>query len=273
MEFSVYGLGVRTPVRIRGDVDSLAPAVQAAWSRSLAPIEDDEAGVVSEPVRVRLVSSPADDPDPDEPTEPGTTAELTMTTVADLMPLLTQRITAAKIQAQRGKLFMLHSGALAHPDTGDTVALVAPGGTGKTTLVRTLATAYGYVTDETVAVSADRRVLPYPKPLSFRPLAPGPKQERSPDADGLLVAPAGPRLRRLVLLARDDDHGAVPEIEELSTFEAITALVPETSSLAALPRPLHALADLLGALDPTVRLRYTDAETVADLVGSWLEPR
>ena len=39
---------------------------------------------------------------------------------------------------------------------------------GKTTLIRTLCPGRGYITDETVAITGDNTVLPYPKPLSVR---------------------------------------------------------------------------------------------------------
>lgn len=262
-ELDIYGLGSRTPVRLTGRTDELLGAFEQAWSRCLAPL-DAVAGpdvVVTDAVSAHLGTLEADDD----------TADLAMTDLATLLSTLTQRITAAKIRSQAGRLFMVHAGAVAHPDSGDAVAFVAPGGTGKTTLMSQLSEAYCYLTDETVGVTFDGEILPYPKPLSLRQEAGSPKLELSPDAGGFRPTPPRARLRRLVLLARTEGHGdAPPAVEELTEFEAISALAPETSSLAALPRPLHALADLLDSLDPIVRLHYRDAETLTELVASWL---
>lgn len=251
---SVFGLGCRTPVRLSGDVDVLAPALEAAWSRCLKPITADEDALETDPVDADL--SPAEDDDEHA--------------LDRLLQTLTQRVTTSKIRAQAGNLFMVHAGAVANPRTGDAVAFVAPGGTGKTTLTLRLASRFGYLTDETVGVRPNLRIQPYPKPLSLRREDARPKQELSPDACSLVRAPAEPRLRRLVLLSRSTTHDGEPRLETLSEFQAIAALAPETSSLAALPRPLHGLADMLGGLEPTVRLKYRDAETVVDLISSWL---
>ena len=56
----------------------------------------------------------------------------------DLMQMLTQAVTRAAIDAQAGRLVMLHAAGIQDPTTGAVVALVGPGGTGKTTLIRTL---------------------------------------------------------------------------------------------------------------------------------------
>lgn len=86
----------------------------------------------------------------------------------DLLQMLTQAVTRAAIDAQAGRLVMLHAAGIQDPATGAVVALVGPGGTGKTTLIRALGPGRGYITDETVAVTDDHTVLPYPKPLSVR---------------------------------------------------------------------------------------------------------
>ncbi len=59
---------------------------------------------------------------------------------------LTQEVTTAAIRAHAGSLLMFHATALSNQDTGASIAFVAPGGTGKTTLVRTLGHGRGYVT-------------------------------------------------------------------------------------------------------------------------------
>lgn len=176
------------------------------------------------------------------------------------MAALTQVITLRLIEQQRGRLLMLHAAALGHPKTGRTVAFVAPGGTGKTTLVRTLGCRYGYITDETVGVDPGTlAVLPYPKPLSIRREdSPEIKDEWSPDELGLLPAPHAPVLAKMVLLRRVAGLDEL-EIVELSLADAIMGIVPETSSLPLLPRPLHLLANVIERTGGVVLARYGDA--------------
>jgi hypothetical protein len=177
----------------------------------------------------------------------------------------TQRVTRALIAAQAGRLLMVHAGAVSHPVTGASLVYVAPGGTGKTTLSRRLGQSFGYLTDETVGMDADGRILPYPKPLSVRRESqPGVKDELSPDALGLLAAPPTPVASRVVLLARDAD-ATTAEVEEVPFMDAVFALTEQSSSLSALPRPLHRMAELVDRAGPVLRLRYAEA---ADLDGT-----
>lgn len=243
------GLSTSTPVRFGGSrAPELAAAARVAWSRCLLD-GPDAAGAVTEPVEARL----------DDGEDP-----------AGVLQQLTQRVTYAKIAAQTGRLLMMHAGAVANDD-GDAVAFVAPGGTGKTTLVRRLGARYGYLTDETVAVDAGAGVRPYPKPLSIRGNAGRPKSETSPDDLSLVRPPARCTLRRIVLLERSDDHPPEPLSEPLSRYAAIAAIAPETSALSALPRPLHWLDDVLSGLEPVVRLRYREVDTILDTVAGWLD--
>lgn len=189
-----------------------------------------------------------------------------------LLVFATQSITGAAITAQAGHLLMFHAGAVSHPSTGAGLVFVAPGGTGKTTLSRTLGQRYGYLSDETVGVDRAGRILPYPKPLSIRakPAAPH-KHEFSPDELGLGTAHPKPQVARIILLERSDHHVDEPEITELPLLDAIAALAPETSSLSALDRGLAFCADLIERTGPVLRVRYAEAETIiplaAELIG------
>lgn len=253
------GLATRTPVRFTGSrAAELDAAARLAWARCLLGDADAD-GPETEGVEASLRARG----------EAAEGATVGGTDRAEVLQQLTQQVTYAKIAAQTGRLLMLHAGAVAN-DAGDTIAFVAPGGTGKTTLVRRLGGRFGYLTDETVAVDASARVHPYPKPLSIRGDAARPKAETSPDALGLIRPPAYCRLRRIVLLARSDEHVGAPSQEPLSRFDAIAALAPETSALSALPRPLHWVDGLLDALSPVVRLRYREVDTVLDTVAEWL---
>ena len=184
----------------------------------------------------------------------------------DLLQVVTQRITETAVDARAGACLMLHAACLADPDSGAAVAFVAPGGTGKTTLVRTLGAGRWYVTDETTVVLDDGTVVPYPKPLSVR-REPGSlfKDETAPGRLGLVAAQGRVYLAGLCLLVRDDDHDGPPVSETLSTLDGLVALVPQTSHLPDQPRPLRRLAELSEALGGVRRLHYRESADLEDL--------
>lgn len=187
--------------------------------------------------------------------------------VASALQSLTQSVTREAILARSGELMMFHAAALSDPSTGATIAMVAPGGTGKTTLVRALGPGRGYVTDETVAVAADRTIEPYCKPLSVRRDRPGqPKDEISPESLGLCPPPVEPWLAGLVLLRRDVAAGEPPVVEEVGVLDALVELAPETSSLGSFDRPLHRLADLVESVGGLRRVRYHSVDDVEPVV-------
>ena len=185
----------------------------------------------------------------------------------DLLQVVTQRITETAVDARAGQCLMLHAACLADPTSGAAVAFVAPGGTGKTTLVRTLGPGRWYVTDETTVVLDDGTVLPYPKPLSLR-RQPGSlfKDETAPGSLGLVPAAGRLHLAGLCLLARDDDHDGPPVVETLPTLDGLVSLVPQTSHLPDQPRPLRRLAELSESLGGVRRIHYRES---ADLKGIW----
>lgn len=226
-------------------------AVARAWSRCLAPAGNGPRH--AEPLIVR--------PPHDDSTDATDAA----------LQSLTQQVTYHLIAAQSGHLLLFHAGAVSHPDSGRSLVFVAPGGTGKTTLARTLAKDYGYLTDETVGMEASGLIHPYPKPLSLRRGATCSKREASPDELGLLPAHPTPVLARVVLLRRNAGPSAAPVLEELGTLDAVGTLLAETSALNRFPQPLQTLARLLEATGPVVRLIYSDAADLlpvaADLIA------
>lgn len=188
----------------------------------------------------------------------------------DLMQMLTQAITRAAIDAQAGRLVMLHAAGIQDPMTGATVALVGPGGIGKTTLIRTLCPGFGYITDETVAVTDDNTVLPYPKPLSVRREPSGPwKDETDPLHFGALAPVQPTTLVAIVLLNREDRYAGPPAVEAVPTLDAIAALTPETSHLPEMEKPLQRMAALCDSVG-VVRVTYGEAEDLAPLLQGWL---
>lgn len=256
----VHGLGTRCSLALLGSrAGELAEVVPAIWSRCLAPRGSEVEG---RPVRVALLA---------DGEAPPADADVSGTHLDAVLQQLTQQVTSANIAAQTGRLFMFHAGAVADPATGLALAYVARGGTGKTTLTRRLGARLGYLTDETFGCTADGVVVPYPKPLSVRPEGySGTKHELSPDALGLGATPEEARLARIVVLDRRPGEAA-PRFTALDTITAIADLSPETSALSALPRPLHALAELLEARRPVLRLTYAEASDVLDDLRGLLE--
>jgi hypothetical protein len=182
---------------------------------------------------------------------------------ADALMRLTQRVTGVAIEGQMGRSLMFHAGALARPETGASVVYVAPAGTGKTTLTRTLGPDFAYVTDETVAVTAEGGILPYPKPLSLRRTPhTGIKDETAPGDLGLQPPSRSPWVAGVVLLRRDRSRAGDLDVQTVDVLDAITALAPETSSLAQLDAPLRRLAELL---DRTGGLRVVHYAEAGDL--------
>ncbi|MFP5415552.1 MAG: hypothetical protein ACLGHZ_01535 [Actinomycetes bacterium] len=261
LTFDLYGLGVRSRVTVEGErAHELADAVRAAWSRCLTPRGGERDG--GEFVLEWAASeSAADGPRTGEKARPGRT-KLRHADLPGLLQQFTQAVTSASIAAQSGRLLMLHAGAVTDPRSGAGLAYIAPGGTGKTTLSRVLGRTHGYVTDETVGIAADGSLVPYEKPLSVRPRPwKGVKLETSPDALSLATVHPDAHIGRLALLRRDNDI-AHPAIEEIDTLDAIVSIAPESSSLSALPLPLHHLASLLDRLPPTLVVRYAEAESL-----------
>lgn len=189
----------------------------------------------------------------------------------DLLQVVTQSVTVAAIDARAGECLMLHAACLADPVTGHAAAFVAAGGTGKTTLVRTIGPGRWYVTDETTVVLDDRTVVPYPKPLSIRRTPDSlHKNETAPMSLGLRAPTRPVRLAGLCLLERDDHHEGQPVLELLGTLDAVVSLVPHSSHLPRMSRPLQRLAALCEAVGGVHRVTYRDAETLAGVVDELL---
>ncbi|MDQ4488589.1 hypothetical protein RBS60_00080 [Sinomonas sp. ASV486] len=272
----------------RGIGDEDAARLAAAWSRCHAVFDDspdheapddDALDDDNPPEDNALAAAAAGKDSPAESPEPADTGGFSVravlavggaapvaveaATVPEFASYLTSSLTVAAIEERAGELMMLHASGLAEPGTGRTVALVARSGMGKTTATRQLATRFGYVSDETVAVDRSGRILPYPKPLSvIDDPPPAPKVQRGPDELGLAPAPAGATLAGVVLLERQAGLEAAV-VEPVGHADAITDLTPQTSALARIERPLAWLCGILDACGGAVRVRYTEAEQLA----------
>ncbi|AKU19219.1 hypothetical protein VV02_22850 [Luteipulveratus mongoliensis] len=186
---------------------------------------------------------------------------------------VTTRVTQAGIEAQSGHRLLLHAAGAADPQTGRTMVLVAESGTGKTTAAARLCRTLGYVTDETVALSEDLVALPYAKPLSVVIDASDPydKSQHGPDELGLVPCPTQPEVALLVLLERVPDRNEPPHLEPVRLLDALVALIPQTSALPRLTRPLQRLAALAEATGGVRRLHYRDIEDATQLLVDTLQ--
>lgn len=186
-------------------------------------------------------------------------------TFEGLAEAVTSEVTVAAILERAGELTMLHACGVADP-SGAVVALVAKSGTGKTTASSQLARTFGYITDETVAIRADGSVVPYPKPLSVKQTTPGAaKLQVGPDELGLRAAPDNPRITAIALLDRvaGGDY-QLPAIEPVPLVEAVLALIPDTSSQAAVVQPLQSLCRLIDSVGGVFRVSYSEAADLKD---------
>lgn len=237
------------PERVAG---AFVGSVAHAWSRCLlGGASSGEASVpkVSEPL---VIDVPTDDSDE---------------AIRSALQRLSQDVTHHLIAAQTGHFLMFRAGAVSHPETGASLVFVAPSGTGKTTLARLLGRTHGYLTDETVGIDPSTgRIYSYPKPLSIATGNGWRKVETSPDVLGLLPAHPSPTVARIVLLRRDDGPRRPARADELRVLDAVAALIPGTSALNRLPRPLRTIADLLDRTRPLLRLTYSEASDLVPLL-------
>ena len=239
----IEALGAVVEINLDGLSEADADAVRNAWRDALA--DRPEGGATpAHPVVMPLVA-------------PDRTAML-----ADL----SQRVTLAALEQRRGELWMLHASGVA-ADDGRVVVLVGPSGRGKTTAARTLATHFGYVSDESVAVDHDGRVWPYRKPLSVIEERGAHKVQRPPSELGLLPLPgAALRLAAIVLLDRVAAAGEHAEIEALDLGEALGDLVSQSSYLTSMASPLHTIAALAAATGGIRRVTYREAASLPEAI-------
>ncbi|WP_169747642.1 arsenate reductase/protein-tyrosine-phosphatase family protein [Demequina iriomotensis] len=251
--------GVRVAVDFAGaDVAPVVAAARRMWSRCLVAGEDDA------PVEAALEVTV--DRDPAVLAEARARGGLAYDDPSHAIHFLTSSITVRAIERRVGGPVLMHAAGIASP-TGEVVGFIAPSGTGKTTLARTLGAHYGYVTDETLAVDSGLGVLAYPKPLSILDRTVGGlKEEWGPESLDLVPVPDAPlRLTRLLLIERDI-YADRPVLEELPLLEGLAHLSEQISYLARLPRRLHTLADMVEGVGGLARLRYREARDVIPLM-------
>lgn len=181
------------------------------------------------------------------------------------------QITLSAVALSSGHRLNLHAAGLASAD-GRVLTLVAPSGTGKTTACRLLGRDLAYVTDECVSVGEAGDIVAFEKPLAVRPEGSDDPEARvvvGPDQLGLARA-AGPlRAGPVVILDRRPDI-TVPRLLGADWVGALLDLVPQTSALPRLRRPLGFLVDHLRRVGGPRRLVYTEIESAAPLLHALL---
>lgn len=259
-------LGTRWEVDLSETSEEVADELRRLWrdAGDWSPDTCEPAGfprpleVVSQPGAGRVLPSF----DPDDPTQPLPSVIQVSDDPRTAPYIFSTAITARGIMAQSGRLTMLHAAALAHPDTGSAILLIAPSGTGKTTAARTLGRTLSYLSDETSALRPDHTIVAHPKPLSI--VGEGGKSEASPAELGLLPPRADARLAATVLLERR--AGQVAHLKPVPLIEALIEAIPQSSSLPAQERPLSGLAEVLRTGEGVATLVYSEIEDAAPVI-------
>ncbi|QIK64951.1 hypothetical protein G7072_00130 [Nocardioides sp. HDW12B] len=246
-DIQLCALGV--PVRVCIE-DILAPRFVSAWELCLAEHASETDLVVEQ--------SSSDDVD-------------------SALERLTRDVTRSVIDANAGRLLMLHACAVGRPETGEAAVFVGRSGAGKTTLVQAL-TEHGwhYLTDETVGIRADgtKIIEPYPKPLSVVSSS-GPKVQALPRglmSESWRRSSIIPFTVSAVFLLDRGQH-SIATVTPLPTARALPPLAAQSSHLSALRGPLGVLASLATDANPFRILTYGEASKVpAALATSWAAP-
>ncbi|WP_157073264.1 hypothetical protein [Kribbia dieselivorans] len=272
----VLAFGCPWRVDLRELPDAERAALAHAWSRcDPAVLRPDGVPVPGEDPAVRTMRvtrdsasiTPSDLPERDK-------VAFVSTDPARVSYDLSRALTRASIARQTGFALMVHAAGLAELRSGRAVMLAGPTGTGKSTASRRLGQVMGYLSDETVAVTDDLRVLPWPKPPSLIPDGEQRWVKDEPSPDDLGLGPTLPEaeLGAVVVLARDGEPGR-PVLEPLGVIEACLAIIPETSGIASLPAPLARLAAAVTHGAGAFRLRYAEIEDCVSLITTLPERR
>lgn len=244
--------------------DDVHDALARRWSRAVG-LDADPAALVLGPERQTIAITTTDRPAPSDAAGSVVLGDL------DALPYdLSREVTRCGITRLRGQHLLLHAAALSD-DRDRAVVLVAPSGGGKSTATSVLGRHLGYLTDESVVVTAGDELAPYPKPPSLvvDPAHRALKDEPAPDDLGLLPTPSRPHLTALLTLRRDPAT-TTPSIEPVGLLDQLLAVLPETSAVWMLPDGLDRLARAVSVGGGPHELRYAEIETCVDLVREHL---
>ncbi len=248
------------------DTSALAPEVHDVlarlWSRASAAA--GECG--DAPAEAIFTLVPADAAE--EPSEGHRVAVST-----DRIPYgVSRALTLATLRRQRGTMLLLHAAGLTAPGVRRALVLVASSGTGKSTASHHLAQSWGYLSDESIGITDDLRVLGHPKPVS-QLVDPGDlshKVEASPDDAGYAVAPGSSELGAVVLLRRDPERTEPAALVAAPLLDSMLSAIGQTSSLYLLADPLDRLARAMTVGGGPWALDYRDIHDCDALLAGLL---
>lgn len=187
---------------------------------------------------------------------------------------LSTRVTVAALGARRGEVWMLHACGVAD-ERGRVAVLIGPSGAGKTTAAISLGARFGYVSDESIGITASGGVLAYRKPLSIVRSATASKEQVSPSTLGLKPLPAAPlTLGALILLDRRRDRadaGREPQRTAVPESVAVAAMAEQSSYLTSMVRPLQTVRTHLRRTGGAHRISYDDAGDLPEMVAAILD--
>jgi hypothetical protein len=252
------------------DVRALTSTVRIELDDTVSPAEQQQIAAHWVDLIVEAVDEPAHTirARVGNPTVEALESGVVAPTAHVLADQITSEVTLTGITHLRGEALMLHAAGIA-TDDGRVIGFIGPSGRGKTTASRALGSAFGYVTDETLAVMPDGVVVPYAKPLSLGE-RPGNKRTEAASALGLKPAADGElRLAALVLLDRRPGIER-PYVEMIGLTDVLAELVPQTSFLTELENPLRTLAEIVMSTGGVRRVVYSEAEGLPALVDEIL---
>ncbi len=250
------------------------------WARALAPLLQPfrRAPAASHAHALRLTGAPDDWTLwlNGQPAASGTTADAAITTI--LHTLFDLACRAAD------RLLVIHGAGLVLPD-GTGLLLVAPGGSGKTTLATALnAEGLGLLSDDVVPVDQDGRLLGLGAPICLKAgswpvlTAHRPDLEQWPTLQRLgqtirYLPPCGSTPASPIPLGRllfpRYQPGSIPHTEPLTPEQALQALIEAEAVIRNLTQSkLDALARWVSSV-PAYALTYPDLRSGLGLVKAW----
>ncbi|WP_440103388.1 PqqD family peptide modification chaperone [Glutamicibacter mishrai] len=172
---------------------------------------------------------------------------------------------------KKANQLLLHAGGIAD-DHGNVAVIVGPSGRGKTTTIREMAREYSYVSDETIAIDAEGRVLPYPKPLSVIVSEHKHKQQIPSAQLGMKQLESNQlRIGSIVILERGKS-GSKGDVEPVSLAEALNLISSQSSYLTFVTHPLAFIARLMNETGGFKRLTAGSIDFLASLAPKLWEP-
>lgn len=244
--------------------EATAHEVELLWGPLLGLSPDPAlgaAGSAPEVIRLRFI-----DPNSKSPgSHPGDQSSSTFVAAG---PHAAYRVsgdmTRALISRLAGQHLLLHAGAVELPGIG-TVLVVGASGAGKSTATSLLGRHGRYLTDElTILHPSTHDLTAYPKPVSRVRKGGSSKFDLDLGSQGLIAGMHAEAPSQIVLLDREPSGDAYASRVPLA--EALMALIPQTSSLWAVPGGLNSLARAVAGAGGALRARYSEAEQLEGIL-------